>query len=221
MSMRPADLTGKRFGRLVVLRMADERSKDNCVQWICRCDCGTVKAISTHNIKRVHSCGCYKDEVFKRDHVTHGQSDTNLYHVWASMKGRCKNKNNPAYKNYGGRGITVCEEWLDFSNFYEWSMSNGYGDNLSIDRIDNDGNYEPDNCRWITLQEQQNNKRTNKFIRYKGEVKTPSEWAHLYGVNAKMVCQRVALGWDIERALTEPCHTEFRRKNYGRENTSS
>ena len=211
----PKDRTGMRYGRLVCISPAERDSKGN-TQWLCKCDCGKYKVIPSRNLLRVVSCGCYKHEVFVRDHVKHGMYSTKLYAVYSSMKARCRNKNNRNWHNYGGRGITVCEEWLnDFKAFYDWSINNGYSEGLTLDRIDNDKGYSPDNCRWATYETQQNNKRTNVYVMYKGETKTPSQLAHKYGVNAKMVCQRVRSGWDIERALTEPCHTEFRRKNNG------
>jgi hypothetical protein len=165
---------------------------------------------------RVVSCGCYKDEVFIRDHVKHGMHDSKIYHVYQSMKARCKNPNSQEWSRYGGRGIKVCDEWLNsFEAFCKWSFENGYAEGLSIDRIDNNGNYCPENCRWVTSEVQGNNTSRNVYVEYKDETKTPSQLAHEYGLNAKMVCQRIHMGWDVERALTEPCHTEFRRKNNG------
>lgn len=215
MGMKVIDRTGMRYGRLTVISQA-ERTNDGFTQWLCKCDCGKTKIIPTHNLTRIQSCGCYKQEVFKRDHIKHGNSKTKLYHVWSSMKARCKNQNNKEWHRYGGRGISVCEEWRNgYEPFQNWALSHGYKEGLTLDRIDNDKGYSPDNCRWITLSEQQNNTSRNRFIEYNGEVKTASQIAKENNVNAKMFCQRIASGWDIERALNEPCHIEFRRKNNG------
>lgn len=152
------DLTGQRFGNLIVVEETG-RAADGSVVWLCRCDCGkTTKEIGTRMRNGyVRSCGCA--------HVKHGYAfrgkKERLYRIWANMKTRCYNQKNKNYKNYGGRGIKICNEWLhDFPSFYDWAMLHGYSDNLTIDRIDNDGNYEPSNCRWATPKEQRHNQRT-------------------------------------------------------------
>ena len=137
--------------------------------------------------------------------MTHHQSGTKLYDVWCAAKARCNNPKNKNYKHYGGRGIKVCDEWENsFQAFYEWAMANGYKEGLSIDRIDNDGNYEPANCRWVTQEEQCNNRRTSHKLTYEGETHTITEWSKITGIKRKIISQRVNnLGWSIERALTE------------------
>lgn len=221
MGMRVIDRTGLRYGRLTVLSQA-ERTEKGHTQWLCRCDCGNTKIIPTYNLTRIQSCGCYRDEVFKRDHVKHGMCNTKLYRVWSSMKARCKNPNSQEWHRYGGRGITVCEEWkAGYENFFKWAMANGYKEGLTLDRIDNDKGYSPDNCRWATYEEQLNNTSKNLFIEYNGTFKTATQLARENDVNPKMFIQRIKLGWDVERALKEPCHTEFRRRINGRNNTGN
>lgn len=128
-----------------------------------------------------------------------------LYDIYTTMKQRCYNKNHKKYKHYGGRGIKVCSEWLEsYSNFYEWAINNGYSDNLTLDRIDTNGNYEPNNCRWATQKEQQNNKRTNTNITYNGETHNLKQWAEIKGINYKALWKRLHDGWSVERALTTP-----------------
>ena len=162
-----SNLIGRRFGKLIVLEDGGRDSIQN-ILWLCQCDCGNKTLVRTPmlNSGRTKSCGCLK---FESRNSTHGLGKTRLYSLWSKMKDRCFRKNNPAYKWYGGRGITICKEWIeDFINFYNWAMDNGYNDDLSIDRIDVNGNYEPSNCRWIPLKEQALNTRTTKFLTYKG-----------------------------------------------------
>lgn len=182
-----SELIGQRFGRLVVIERTE--SKYGKAHWICICDCGnTTGPVATGTLKSGHSksCGCIQ----KEHAVKHGKSkaihrmgDTKIYRVWQAMKQRCNYPKTKYYKNYGGRGIKVCEEWeSDFTTFYEWAMANGYEDGLSIDRKDVNGNYEPSNCKWSTNLEQQNNTRYNVMLTYKGETKTASQWARLLNV---------------------------------------
>jgi hypothetical protein len=164
------DLTGKRFGRLIVKERALTDRKRTT--WVCQCDCGKQKTVRASDLRSGHtqSCGCLHKEivatssfVHRVDTTSHGKSRTRIYGIWSGIKTRCYNKHWKNHKNYGGRGISVCEEWRNnFQAFYDWAMSNGYSDELTIDRIDVDGNYEPSNCRWITLAEQQKNRTNNK-----------------------------------------------------------
>lgn len=154
------DLTGQKFGKLTVLNLKEVKNRKS--YWNCVCDCGNLHVVRSDSLKcgNVKSCGCLNVE-------SHAKPDsirkTKLYRVYWSMKERCFNSNDKAFKWYGARGIRVCDEWKnDFQAFYEWAMSHGYAEGLTIDRIDNDGNYEPSNCRWATIQEQQTNKRQRK-----------------------------------------------------------
>lgn len=208
--MSAIDLKGQRFGRLVVIEEAERTGRKT--YWLCKCDCGSFVKVPTASLNNGHtkSCGC-----LQRSKVTiHGKKNTKLYKVWNSMKGRCFNTNHRAYKNYGGRGITVCDEWKDdFLCFYNWSMANGYQEGLSIDRENNDGNYEPSNCRWTTSKVQRNNSRQNRYIEFEGESHTIAEWAEIKGINRLTLWDRIARrGWTVERSLNTPAD-ENRRKN--------
>ena len=147
--------------------------------------------------------------------VKHGMYNTRIYRIWASMKQRCNNINSCGYERYGGRGISICEEWNDkegFINFYNWSMENGYSEELTIDRINNDGNYEPDNCRWVDYYTQLNNFSRNVKITFNGETHSLSEWGRIKpnGLNYNTLRSRLREGWDIEKAFTEPKHTKVK-----------
>ena len=144
----------------------------------------------------------------KRKLTTHGLSGTRIYKVYRGMVDRVTNPNRDNYSRYGGRGIKICDKWLDkdngFINFYKWAMDNGYADDLTIDRKDVNGNYEPSNCRWVTFKEQQNNRTDSRFITYKGETKTATEWSEALGGSRNLVEERLKLGWSIEKAVTTP-----------------
>lgn len=190
--MKKLDLTGQRFGRLVVIKEAG-RSSDGHIQWICKCDCGKTTVATSNNLRkgRIVSCGCNKKEKATR----HGQWGTRIYKIWSNMIQRCTNPNAKFYNRYGGRGITVCQEWQEnFQAFYDWAMANGYQEGLEIDRINNDGNYEPNNCRWVTHAENCNNMRKNKTITCNGETHTIAEWAEKTGLTYKTIAYRLRVG---------------------------
>lgn len=200
--MKTKDLKGQRFGRLVVIEKAG-KDKTSHTTWLCKCDCGTVKTVTGYNLINgsTLSCGCYKNEKVS----IHGKYNTRIYRIWNKMKGRCNNKRNTHYDCYGGRGIRVCDEWLnDFQKFYKWSVENEYNNNLTIDRIDVDGNYEPNNCRWVSMKVQANNRRTNAQIEFNGKTQNIAKWAEELGINKRTLSNRFERGWTLQRALSTP-----------------
>lgn len=182
------DLTGQRFGQLTVIGIDSARQAKQ-TYWLCECDCGTIKSVRADGLKSgsVKSCGCLKrkqDRINLTKNHKHKMSGTRIYSIWQGMKGRCLNKNNPRWARYGGRGITVCDEWAtDFQSFYQWAMNNGYSDGLTLDRIDNNGNYCPENCRWATQQEQARNRRTNIDITIGNSTRTLTEWCEIFNLD--------------------------------------
>jgi len=203
------DITGQRFGRLVVKQRDDDYVSPkgyHATNWICECDCGNTVVVRKCNLTSGASTSCGCKRVDEPNRTTHGQKHTRLYGIWLGMKDRCSNPSTQCYKDYGGRGIYVCEEWeQSFVEFYTWSYEHGYSDGLTIDRIDNDGPYAPDNCRWADTFQQANNRRTNRLITYNGETKTIAEWSRETGIKYNKLYERInKCGWDIERALTTP-----------------
>ena len=208
------DLTGQRFGRLTVLGRAEDgvspRGKHR-VRWRCLCNCGNVRVVYGASLKsaKTVSCGCYHKDSKKEQMTSHGGSGTRLYKIWDGMKARCYNPRKNYYPIYGGRGITVCDEWhYSFEAFRNWAMANGYEDGLTIDRIDNNGNYCPENCRWATISQQNNNKSTSHFLTYNGETKTITQWAEATGFTFHAILARVSKGMTTEEALLTPLKTK-------------
>lgn len=202
--MRFEDLTGNRYGKLTVVKRV-YKDGERKTHWLCKCDCGNETVVSSDNLKNGHtkSCGCLRVETSKVSLTTHGLSKTRLYKIYKGMKARTTNSSCNEYKNYGGRDIKICDEWLnDFTAFYCWAMGNGYKDGLTIDRIDVNGNYEPSNCRWATMKEQQNNRTNNHNITHNGETLTMKQWAEKLGINYKTLERRInAYHLPIEKAL--------------------
>lgn len=208
------DLTGEQFGMLTVDSIAYK--KNSYTYWNCSCNCGGIRIVRGDHLRdgSVTDCGC------TRKHISHQKEnkiyDLRLYRIWSLMKERCFNSKRKEYPKYGGRGITVCEEWLDSRTFIEWAMANGYNDNLTLDRIDNNGNYCPENCRWVTRMMQGNNKRCNRNFTYNGVTKTLSQWSRDSGLPYYVIKKRIdILGWSFERAISEPVHLNYSNKQKG------
>lgn len=210
---KPLDLVGKRFGALTVIERRPSDAKGQSM-WLVRCDCGNEKIVRGHDLSqgKTTTCGCsrIKSCVF----YEHGLSKDKLHGLWRNIKGRCYNPNNPSYKFYGARGIKMCDEWTnDFVAFYDWAHTNGYKEGLQIDRIDVDGDYCPENCRWVSKTIQANNTRRNIYVTMNGTTKTIAEWCKELGINYHSVQTRTYKGWDPVLALTTPFDkTQSRRK---------
>lgn len=190
------DLSEQRFGRLVVIERAPNNAEAQA-RWKCKCDCGNEVIVSSGHLRSGHSksCGCLARERSSKYHLTHGMKGTRIFSVYNGMKGRCYNPNDRKYPRYGGRGISMCEEWRNNpSSFFDWAFSNGYRDGLSIDRIDNNGNYSPENCRWADDITQANNKSTNHIYEHNGEKKTIAEWSRELGLSYSATNYRIKRG---------------------------
>lgn len=215
------DLVGEKIGRYTVLEFAGVHITSGGYRkrlFKCRCDCGVEKIVKAdalnwaknHNL--MISCGCYTREINslkeypgvprRSNHVAY-EGEERLHRIWAGIKRRCFNPSEPAYKNYGGRGITICEEWKNgFRAFADWAKANGYNDSLTVERIDVNGNYCPENCKWITLKEQGSNRRNNHFITYNGETLTINQWALKLKIPRTRIKARLKRGWSIEEAFS-------------------
>lgn len=214
------DITGNKYGKLTVKEMLPKYKQNKSGRWLtyclCDCDCGSSGVIVAANklkARHTQSCGCLqKDRSLKsllERSTTHGMSETKLYAIWCAMRSRCNLKTDKNYKHYGGRGISVCSEWnSNFEPFRDWMIENGYVETndrntrYTIDRIDVDGDYTPENCRISTQGTQANNKRNNKYVTYNGETHTIADWARIKGMNYKSFCNRLYKGWSFEEAMT-------------------
>lgn len=213
------DLTGQRFGRLIAIERVGKDNQRRTL-WLCKCDCGNkiVTRIASLRNGTTKSCSCLQKEITRKRSTIHGLAGNHaycprLYRIWKNMKTRCYNPKPYKYKNHGGRGIIVCKEWLKYMPFHEWAMSHAYEKHLTIERIDNNGNYEPSNCRWATYKEQSLNSRQNHLITYNRETKTLYEWAKICNMKYKTLSSRLLdYGWSVKKAIETPVG-KWERKN--------
>ena len=199
---RVNSLEGKDFGRLRVIRRA-YRSNNKHTYWECLCSCGEVAVVRADALLegKTLSCGCFNSD----KSTTHGESHTRLFQTYKNMMSRCYDENNVAYKNYGGRGITVCDEWDDFITFKKWAEERGYNDTSVIDKIDNDKGYCPENCRWVGWKESGSNRSNVKMIEFSGEAMHLSAWSEYLGIKRKTLFNRLyKLDWNVEESFTIP-----------------
>lgn len=203
------DLTGCNFGRLKVIRRGGDYIYPNGrrrPRWECLCSCGNTTVVSANNLIKgvTTSCGCFQKEnmsKLKRKHGGYADREP-LFSIWCGVRKRCLSPKASNYSNYGGRGISICKEWKDnYDSFRIWSIKNGYRQGLSLDRIDNNSGYSPENCRWTTPIVQQNNRRSNINIAYNGETHTLKEWSRIIGISYSTLYQRYKYGWNIKRML--------------------
>ena len=197
---------GDRCGRLIILKEKEQRPRisGRMKRYVeCQCDCGKIKVIRLDSLRSgvTKSCGCYLNEIRGRSSMTHRMSKSREFKSWQSMKNRCLNKNAPNYKRYGGSGISVCHRWINsFENFYKDMGKRPIG--TSIDRINGNNNYEPNNCKWSTPKQQNNNLKSNVIITYKNETMNANDWSKRLGRSRTVVSTRLLRGWSIEKALT-------------------
>ena len=194
-------MINERFGRLIVISQGESRNWRT--YWKCKCDCGKEIEVMGKLLRNggTKSCGCLRGEKRGNQLRTHGMSESRIYNIWTIMKERCLKKYSTSYKNYGNRGIKICEEWLKFENFYKWSLENGYTEILEIDRINVNGNYEPNNCRWVTTKENANNRRNSRYITIEGITKTIRQWENEYNICPGTMSARVKSGWTGKKLL--------------------
>lgn len=211
----PYQFVGRKFNRLTVISVAEKKVRSdgrnyNMVE--CRCDCGTQKTFNLSEVISNHSrsCGCYRRDRTKEALRKHGKSNDSIYKVWAGAKRRCTNENDSGYKNYGGRGITMCAEWIDNSSaFMQWALSNGYRQGLDIDRIDNNGDYSPENCRFVSRTENMRNNRRNRIIEYNGLSLPVSEMCERLNLKYSVVNKRLWRGWDVIKSIETPPNSRW------------
>lgn len=206
MSVKRVDLTGQRFGRLLIIEEGPRAcDKYRRVRWVCRCDCGKQTVVTAGNLSSggTKSCGCLKIENTPVMAIRHGRSYSKEWRCWQYLRNRCTNPKCDQYPNYGGRGISFCDRWKSFDLFFE-DMGEAPAPKHTLDRIDVNGNYEPGNCRWATVMEQMSNKRNNRRVDIDGVTKHLSEWARHFGIDHRAIRGRLNLGWSMEDAITTP-----------------
>lgn len=203
--MRRADLIGEKFGRLTVVELLESDDRGHA-RWRCECECGGQTICKTDVLRRGQSksCGCLQRESVTKKNTTHGKAGTALHVRWKGLLGRCNNHNHAAYPDYGGRGITICERWLNFENFAA-DMGEPPTPVHTIERIDNDKGYSPSNCRWATRSEQSRNKRNNRLLKHNGKTQCLTDWSKETGIPVICILDRIdKLGWSVDEALTTP-----------------
>ena len=203
------DLTGMVFNRLTVVSKCERRDGET-QKWHCKCECGNFIDVPAYRLTNgnTKSCGCLKKERAAENgrlsSFKHGDTKTRLWHIWSGMRRRCDEKTNKDYARYGGRGIKVCDEWNEYTSFKDWAINNGYSEELSIDRIDTNGDYCPDNCKWATVIEQNNNRRSNHVVAYEGKSHTIAEWSRITSIPPKTLRYRIVSGWDLNDVFNTP-----------------
>lgn len=205
-------MSGKKFSMLLAVNQNGKRANGN-ITWNCICDCGKSCTVDGHDLRsgKAKSCGCSRSKWSKEAITTHGMRYTKIYKTWEAMKRRCSNPNAERYKNYGGRGVRVCSEWIQFAGFYRWALQSEYREDLSIERIDVNGNYEPNNCTWIPVNLQCFNKTNSRKFECQGKLLTIAEWSSLTHIPYAALYQRIVkLKWTPERAIKE---SSFHGKN--------
>lgn len=195
------DLTGARFDKLTVISRANTNSKSGNAMWVCRCECGSITEVIGSKLRSGYtkSCGC-----LRISDTAQGYSKERVYRTWRGMHQRCYNQKHDKYKWYGGRGITICPEWHDFITFRIWALENGYSDDLTIDRIDPDDNYCPDNCQWVDMKTQANNRSNNRILYFNGKAYTVSQIAEMFGISSFTIFNRLRLKWSVEQIVRTP-----------------
>lgn len=221
-SRKRIDLRGKMFGRWEVVG-DPVKGTANALWWLCRCVCGVERRVKGQSLRDgvSVSCGCYQREGAAKQAIrigkanrTHGMTNSSEWNAWARMKQRCYDPKTPGFERYGGRGVKMCERWQNFENFFA-DMGEKPTPEHSIDRIDNDGDYEPSNCRWATCQQQQRNRRDNIVVTHDGKTQCVSAWAEEYGICHHVLGMRLRRGWDMIRALSQPVKRGRPKKNTG------
>jgi hypothetical protein len=205
--MKSVDLTGKRFGKLTVLKKL-RKAENGSFKWLCKCECGNTTMTYTGNLNTGHTKTCGDRKVH---FSTHSMSRSRPYRIWGAMMSRCHRESSTNYHNYGGKGIAVCEDWKTFRGFWD-DMKNGYSDNLTIDRLDNEKGYFKGNCKWSTREEQDNNTRRTRRITFEDKTQSLTQWANELKINPKTLDYRFRNGWTVKRALTTPVNKKYRRK---------
>lgn len=210
------DITGQKFNHLYVISHAF--NKNGRSYWNCLCDCGKTVVVLGSSLKsgNTKACGCHQKDGWSNG-ITHGKSKTRQYRIWQNMKNRCLNSKDQYFKNYGGRGIKVCDEWIGkdgFISFYNWAIGNGYKENLTLDRINNDGDYCPENCRWVGRNEQMRNTRRNRILEYKGRKQTMIQWSEELNIPYHILNGRInQYGWSTKDAIETPIQNVTERHN--------